>query len=675
MKTITQDFQNALKGIKQVDAVISYADRENTNFIITQNSEYLQTEAQDFLVTESAEVVIDNGGIQNCSIYWNTDLLKSCCKMLDLETSNAIPKGTELYVKIGLLVDGEYEYCDFGRFITTEDSEKKLDTGTYLTTAYDIMVRFSINASENPILDFELGRTYTLKEYLEMICDTCNVPYSLSGLSFNLNAGIRFIDSNPYAGNKNVTYRDIVDDIAECLGTNFIINADGKFTFKDLSSTSVMTLDEQNLKDTNVNIGEKKNGIDGVQVYDGTTMLNYAGDDTSVFKIKNNNIMNKASSQLLSNVLTRIEGFSYYAFDLDTFGVLALDPFDCFTVSANNTNYLLCALHNEIGANQGIGEQISYEFKDEDATIDYATTSDKDIQRNAYIEIDKANSQVVLKANANGNIVKAELTADPSEGSSFNVKADNVNFEGKNFNLTTDNMTISSTNFNVDKDGNITANSGTFGGTINTSENCIVGNDLYIGQNQSSQQVYQKKLIFTDDIYISRLYVSGGQVLKLVAPGVNVSNALSVDYTENDVGYIGFRTNNDNFMLSCDEDNTEIYGGRGFIQLSHHPIYSSDKRLKDKIKDIDVSWLDELKVKEFEYKNQKGQKQIGLIAQDYLDKDYSKYFLQKDRNDYYAIQYGNITNALIQYCQELKKEVQELKQEIKTLKGDDINGK
>ena len=96
-------------------------------------------------------------------------------------------------------------------------------------------------------------------------------------------------------------------------------------------------------------------------------------------------------------------------------------------------------------------------------------------------------------------------------------------------------------------------------------------------------------------------------------------------------------------------------------------------RLKQKIKDMDVSWVDELRLKEFEYKSTPNKKQIGLIAQDYLDKDYSKYFIEKikipnDEQEYYGISYGNITNALIQYCQELKQEINTLKNEINSLK-------
>lgn len=442
MKPISNGFKDALKNIKQIDAIISYADRENTNYIITQNSEFLLTEAQDFLVTESDNVRIDNGGIQNCSIYWNTDVFKSVCKMLDLETSIAIPKGTEINVKVGIKVGNDFEYIDYGKFYVNEEPQYNLDTRTYSTTCYDKMISFNIKASENP-LTFEEGTTYTLKQYLEMICEKCGVLYSFD-FSNVINDGAQIIDSDPYLGNKEVTYRDILDDIAECLGTNFIINANNRIANKEILLMNNITIVADIIRDTNVYVGEKKDPIDGIQVYDGSTMINYAGEGTSVLKIRNNNIMSTHSTDLIEGVLSMIRDFYYYTYKLETFGILALEPFDCFTVSYNNTNYLLCSFHNEINITTGISEEISYEFSEEDNVNEYTTASSEDKLKDAYIEIDKANAkidinaeaiddanaQIVLKANSNGRIVKAELSADPSSGSNFTVKADNINLEG-----------------------------------------------------------------------------------------------------------------------------------------------------------------------------------------------------------------------------------------------------
>lgn len=184
------------------------------------------------------------------------------------------------------------------------------------------------------------------------------------------------------------------------------------------------------------------------------------------------------------------------------------------------------------------------------------------------------------------------------------------------------------------------------GTTINTDKDLTVGNNVYIGQNQTSNSDVIKYLYFSQNAYIRRWVMpSGGNYLAMYS---NLNTRLSC----NDTGYINVMSD--------------------MIQMSHQANISSDKRLKKKIKNVDVSWIDDLKIKEFEYKNTPNKKQIGLIAQDYVDKEYSKYFLNqnKDENDYYSITYGNITNALIQYCQEMKNEINLLKQEIEVLKNE-----
>lgn len=78
---------------------------------------------------------------------------------------------------------------------------------------------------------------------------------------------------------------------------------------------------------------------------------------------------------------------------------------------------------------------------------------------------------IVLKANSAGDIVSVALTADPSTGTVFKVKADNITLTAEevinllsngDINLTGKNIKITSTNFKVDKNGNMTANNAKF---------------------------------------------------------------------------------------------------------------------------------------------------------------------------------------------------------------------
>ena len=264
--------------------------------------------------------------------------------------------------------------------------------------------------------------------------------------------------------------------------------------------------------------------------------------------------------------------------------------------------------------------------KAETDSIINQTSQSIDLSVNAklsnYSTTNELNAQLELKVDTN------ELVSE------INASADVINLRGNR-------VIIDSDNFKLTSDGTITANAGTFGGTINTSKDLTVGNNAYIGQNTDTSIKY---LYFGTNGYIRRWTIGGQNYIMLYS-----------DY---------------NTRLSC-QDTGYINVLNDMISMSHNPTVSSDKRLKKNIKEIDVSWIDDLKVKEFEYKTSPSKKQIGLIAQDYENEEYSKYFLNKNENDYYGISYGNITNALIQYCQELKQEINTLKNEINSLKESD----
>lgn len=55
------------------------------------------------------------------------------------------------------------------------------------------------------------------------------------------------------------------------------------------------------------------------------------------------------------------------------------------------------------------------------------------------------------------------------------IKSSHISLAGKTIDLTSDNITINSTNFKVDKNGNITANAGTFGGDLNAAGGTFKG--------------------------------------------------------------------------------------------------------------------------------------------------------------------------------------------------------
>lgn len=289
-----------------------------------------------------------------------------------------------------------------------------------------------------------------------------------------------------------------------------------------------------------------------------------------------------------------------------------------------------------------------------------------------YSTTTEMNSAIALKASEINNVVSQKV-GDNEIVAKLNLAiSDNQGV----VNLTGNQVTINSDNFTLDRYGNMVANSGTFGGTINTSEDCIVGNNLYVGQNQGAGDIDEKYIRFSEGTYIERWRYNSQsydvpiEAIKVSSDRFNVNTTQGISIgIEDGHGPAIWGAVNYGLSMQSSASGNYIDITDTSIEASTNITISSDKRLKDKIKNIDTSFIDDLKVKEFEYKKTPGKKQIGLIAQDYLDKDYSEYFLEQNKDGYYGISYGNITNALIQYCQDLKKEVEELKKEVNKLKG------
>lgn len=387
------------------------------------------------------------------------------------------------------------------------------------------------------------------------------------------------------------------------------------------------------------------------------------------------------------------EEYIYYGLNvgyLDTLGDVS-DEYQIYSyyIEDDDTNILKSRIIRRIGYEGGVkvvlDNPVVTELGDTDINIPYGDTrvsiqnendailSVKYLINNeitetfatkAYVNSEISITEQAINIEVNKKVGKNEVISainlSPEE---ITIESNKISLAGKQIDMTSDNISISSTNFNVDSDGNMTANSGTFGGTISTSEDCIVGNNLKIGVNQSPSSNDIKYLQLSNNTKIERNLSYGLEHLTLQSYYIALQ---AKDMNENWFD-----------VLFEDESITSLKNGvgqylnldYGYIEVSSQPVTPSDERLKQEIKDIDVDWINELDIKEFEYKRTPNKKHIGLIAQNYIDKDYSKYFLNQNREGYYGIDYGSITNALIKYTQQLNKRIESLEQEVKDLKG------
>ena len=261
MKVHSSDFKAQIKEAgRQIDSIITYTD------------------ANDEEVTLHDE-------LYKITPHYNANLLKSVMKQLDIESSADIPLETIINYQFGLLVNGSYEYLDFGNYVVYK-SEKQEDLNTYKITCYDKML-YAMKQNE----DLEITYPITIKNYLNAI--GTKIGLSVKDTTF-ANQDMT-IPTELYLG-LDYTYRDILDEIAQATGSNIVINKDDELEVRYFTTTED-TIDEYYLKDINVNFGERYGNIN-------TLVLTRSGGSDSIYypstlpenpieiKIEDNQIMN-----------------------------------------------------------------------------------------------------------------------------------------------------------------------------------------------------------------------------------------------------------------------------------------------------------------------------------------------------------------------------------------------
>lgn len=345
--------------------------------------------------------------------HFESNLLKSAMKQLDIESSVDIPLGTVVNYQLGLWVNGDYEYLNYGNYVVYK-SEKQKDKRTYLITCFDKMI-YTMKKNE------QLNVTYpiTIKNYLNAIGQ--KVGLQVKDTNFN-NYSMQ-IPAELYLG-LEYTYRDILDEIAEVSGSIIVINEDDQIEVK-YANTTGDTINEEFLKDVNVTIGEKYGPINSVVLSRAGESDNvYLRDEESVtenglceIKIKDNQIMNfNNRSDYLQGILNAVDGLEYYINNFKSPGILYYEIFDKYDVQIGNNTYNCIMLNDDINITQGI-EEIVYTKLPEVSETDYEKADKTDMRINqTYLIVDKQNqtieSVVSNVTEQNNKISRVEQTVD-----------------------------------------------------------------------------------------------------------------------------------------------------------------------------------------------------------------------------------------------------------------------
>ena len=323
--------------------------------------------------------------------HYEADILKSVMKQLDVDSNIEIPIGTEINYQFGLLVDGDYEYLDFGNYIVYS-VEKQEDTRSWKIVAYDKML-YSMKDYESLGVEYPI----TIKNYLTAICN--RIGLTLHNNSFaNEDTEIQrelYLDDE---GNSlEYTFRDVLDEIAGATASTICINKDDELEVRYITDTED-TIDEEYLKDINVNFGEKYGPINSVVFSRSAESDNIFRQDTESIelnglheiKITDNQLLNYNNrDEYIDAVFEKLNGLEYYANDFSSTGIAYYDLCDMYNISVDGNTYSCVMLNDELEVTQGLVENIHTDIPETSET-DYKKADKTDRKVNqTYLIVNK----------------------------------------------------------------------------------------------------------------------------------------------------------------------------------------------------------------------------------------------------------------------------------------------
>ena len=342
--------------------------------------------------------ILDDEIINMVTYHYEGDLLKSIMKGLEIDININIPLGSEIGLKYGLLVNGAYEYIDYGKYIVYE-VEKQEDTGSYNIICYDKLLY-----SMKPYEKMNVSYPISIEDYLKTICSHLQIDYSDKNQNF-VNYS-KIIPTELYLDNLGTdlgyTFRDVLDEIAQATASVICINNDDELEVRYINDTGD-TIDEEYLKDVNVNFGQKYGKINSIVLSRSAESDNvFISDEESIeqnglceIKIIDNQIMNfNNRDEFLPEMFNMLNGLEYCINDFSSTGVLYYDILDRYNVRIGENSYSCIMLNDEINITQGL-EEVIYTNIPEISKTDYSKSDKTDRRINqTYLIVDKQNKKI-----------------------------------------------------------------------------------------------------------------------------------------------------------------------------------------------------------------------------------------------------------------------------------------
>lgn len=344
------------------------------------------------------DTVLGNEQLNAVTPSFQGGILKSVMKQLDIDSNVRIPKGTLLNYKFGVKVNGDYEYIDFGNYIVKE-VEKQEDTKSYKITCYDKLL-LSMRDYEKVPVTFPI----TIRDYINSLCIFLGIDFANSEDEFvNYDKVIEnelYLDADE--NSIGYTFRDVFDELAQVTASTICLNENDELEIRYITDAND-TIDEEFLKDVNVNFGDKYGPVNSIVLSrSGESDNVYLRDEESIeqnglceLKIIDNQIMNfNDRSDYLEGILNKLNGLEYYLNDFASTGITYYDLCDRYNIEVDGDTYSCIVFNDEILVTQGLEENIFTEMPEESKTdYDKADKTDRRINK-AYLIVDKQNQEI-----------------------------------------------------------------------------------------------------------------------------------------------------------------------------------------------------------------------------------------------------------------------------------------
>lgn len=246
--------------------------------------------------------------------------------------------GKRVQVFLEVLSGNEWLRTCLGHFnISTEAIDVESDTSTF--TGYDDMARlaeewYSSGPINYPTTIAGLATQITEHFGIALTTDISSYP----------NAD-KTISQDPYGDTSNITYRDIISEIAGATCSIAVINSEGSMELRPLATAASETLTYDNL--FKIKFKEKYGPLNSVVLSRSPQEDNIVlRDETSVaengaheLKIANNTLLDDDRQEAIQPIFDAVNGFEFFPFsDATTEGHGWHEPGDRLSIDSGNNN-------------------------------------------------------------------------------------------------------------------------------------------------------------------------------------------------------------------------------------------------------------------------------------------------------------------------------------------------